>query len=435
MKKIFQFRNNQTLLLASKLVSTIKSTAITQSGKISQYFSEKTKKNLHNNISNGLLNKTYNTKQFSTITNDSINKTNAIKNDYNEINDNTKPYVSDNNENEDDNDNNVENKFPYYIPEKINFREIETKEITMKITENHYFNQLNYLINNNNDIKELNKHNENTYLLDQLSQLSNLSANNLNHWITYPTKLDSTELSLNKIQQLIITDIINRIKINKNENIIHNNIKISLNNNKKESINSSKLKTLKDDLLRLGLLFNTKSFKAESGYNADLNNKNNYYKGILTLLKLYKNKLLETGHKTVFCDINNNVILESKNDVDVITEMSTSAYVKFKINKDDVGELIDKGEYSIPDYFIDRNAAAKVKTNSSSNNINTNKSRSRNKKNDDVEDIFDEEFKKQQLKKFLLENDNCSFNIVGFMTEAWRYIGVKVSISINYLIT
>lgn len=217
-----------------------------------------------------------------------------------------------------------------------------------------------------------------------------------NSFINYSKILDNSNFTINKVHELVIKDVINRFKV-QNGNKIENKILVnsgeennSSENNVRDYENSN---TIITKLKRLGILFDYKDVIA-------VNNQNNYIECINFLKTLMKDNFVKLCNKTIFWGKESSSEIK-ENYIECVKKIGTSCFLEIPIKIESFPILKES-------ILIDQNCIV----NEEGMNIN-----------------FDfQDFIKDITEHSLLKSENImNLNIIGFMTDPYKYIGIKVS--------
>lgn len=220
-----------------------------------------------------------------------------------------------------------------------------------------------------------------------------------NSFINYSKILDDSNFTINKVHELVIKDVINRFKV-QNGNKIENKILVNSgekNNSTENSVRdyeNSNINTIITKLKRLGILFDYKDVIA-------VNNQNNYIECINFLKTLMKDNFVKLCNKTVFWGKESFSEIK-ENYIECVKKIGTSCFLEIPIKIESFPILKES-------ILIDQNLIV----NEEGMNI-----------------IFDlQNFINDIMENSLLKSENImNLNIIGFMTDPYKYIGIKVSI-------
>ena len=245
-------------------------------------------------------------------------------------------------------------------------------------------------------IKErLNHRDIESKLINKLTSdlFSNQNKNNCKIWINFPSQIDPSEKSINNIYQLIVQDVINRQKIKQGYTIL-NNIRI-------KSSSSNDISLIKEELKSTGIIFDENDLSLTKS-------KDNYINTLKIVKKLVLNNKLKINHKTVFWDRSQKEVVDGSN-LEELKELTLSMLTKLPVtNMKRVIENINVFLSTTPDNVSTKNKSTHIILMNKHENYT-------------------------QFHKLLKEED-YSINIIAFLNEPWRYIGItaiECSFSMN----
>lgn len=251
----------------------------------------------------------------------------------------------------------------YYVKERLSYKEIEHPLIN-KITKELYMKNKESIQNEENE---------------------------KNIWINHPSCLKFNDNSINSIYKIVISDIINRKRIQEGYKI--NNI-IQIETDSYDDIRQE-IKKINDNLCALGILFDENMLK-------DIKNKENYMVLLKILRNLIERNIISIGNQSIIWDMNSKQKINIF-DLEKIKEIVLSIFVKFEILNNDI--LIDNLNFLLESKLTIKETSDKNKRVELLHLKTT---------SNDLSKVIN-----------LIQSNSPKINLIGYLPEPWRYIGIS----------